>query len=153
MQVSPLVFTVLLGAIFGVLSASLSKALRYQAPDECKWVVFNANGGSGEFSGTGGSDGGSDDDVALVCRLRTINSELENTNFSVIQPQHTVRLRLECSDILFFQSSLSSGSFRALVELRDLSIEYCKIGNLSAGAFRGLLELRNLTVRTHNTDW
>ncbi|KAJ9578344.1 hypothetical protein L9F63_005436, partial [Diploptera punctata] len=121
-------------AIFGVLSASLSKALRYQAPDEC-------------------NEGGFDEDVGLVCRLRTINSELENTNFSVIQPQHTVRLRLECSDILFFQSSLSSGSFRPLVELRDLAIEYCKIGNLSAGAFRGLRELRNLTVRTHNTDW
>lgn len=132
------VFAVLFGAIFNVLSASLSKALRYQAPDECKWVVV---------------DSGNEDDVALVCRLRTINSELENTNFSVIQPQHTVRLHLECSDTLFFQSSLSAGSFRPLVELRELSIEYCKIGNLSDGAFRGLRELRNLTVRTHNTDW
>lgn len=128
------------GAIFGVLSASLSKALRYQAPDECKWVVVD-------------SSGTEEDDVALVCRLRTINSELENTNFSVIQPQHTVRLRLECSDALFFQSSLSAGSFKPLIELRELSIEYCKIGNLSDGAFRGLKELRNLTVRTHNTDW
>lgn len=132
------VCALLFGAIFGVLSASLSKTLRYQAPDECKWVVV---------------DSGSEDDVALVCRLRTINSELENTNFSVIQPQHTVRLRLECSDALFFQSSLSAGSFKPLVELRELSIEYCKIGNLSEGAFRGLKELRNLTVRTHNTDW
>lgn len=131
-------FALLFGAIFGVLSASLSKTLRYQAPDECKWVVV---------------DSGSEDDVALVCRLRTINSELENTNFSVIQPQHTVRLRLECSDALFFQSSLSAGSFKPLVELRELSIEYCKIGNLSDGAFKGLKELRNLTVRTHNTDW
>ncbi|XP_049846539.1 toll-like receptor Tollo [Schistocerca gregaria] len=136
MQPSPLVFTVLLGTIFGVLSASLSKALRYQAPDECKWVVLD--------------DG---EDVALDCRLRTINSELENTNFSVIQPQHTVRLRLECSDVLFFQSSLSTGSFRPLQELRELVIEFCKIGNLSAGAFRGLRQLRNLTLRTHNTDW
>ncbi|KAJ8921595.1 hypothetical protein NQ315_010500 [Exocentrus adspersus] len=132
------VCALLFGAIFGVLSASLSKTLRYQPPDECKWVMV---------------DGGSDDDVALVCRLRTINSELENTNFSIIQPQHTVRLRLECSDALFFQSSLSAGSFKPLVELRELSIEYCKIGNLSDGAFRGLKELRNLTVRTHNTDW
>lgn len=133
------VCVLLFATIFGVLSASLSKALRYQAPDECKWVVVD-----------GGAD---DDDVALVCRLRTINSELENTNFSVIQPQHTVRLRLECSDDLFFQSSLSAGSFKPLVELRELSIEYCKIGNLSDGAFKGLKELRNLTVRTHNTDW
>ncbi|CAH0552815.1 unnamed protein product [Brassicogethes aeneus] len=133
------VCAILFGAIFGVcVSTSLSKALRYQAPDECKWVVV---------------DSGTEDDVALVCRLRTINSELENTNFSVIQPQHTVRLRLECSDALFFQSSLSAGSFKPLVELRELVIEYCKIGNLSDGAFKGLKELRNLTVRTHNTDW
>lgn len=129
----------LLGVTFGVLSASLSKTLRYQAPDECKWVMVDSS-----------SD---EDDVALVCRLRTINSELENTNFSVIQPQHTVRLRLECSDGLFFQSSLSAGSFKPLVELKELSIEYCKIGNLSDGAFKGLKDLRNLTLKTHNTDW
>lgn len=129
----------LVGTVFGVLSASLSKSIRYQAPDECKWVMVEG--------------GNSEDDVALVCRLRTINSELENTNFSVIQPQHTVRLRLECSDGLFFQSSLSAGSFTPLVELRELSIEYCKIGNLSDGAFKGLKQLKNLTVKTHNTDW
>ncbi|KOX77951.1 Protein toll [Melipona quadrifasciata] len=137
MRGSPAFFAILLGTIFGVLGASLSKALRYKAPDECKWVAT----------------GDTEDDVSLVCRLRTINSELENTNFSVIQPQHTVRLRLECSDALFYQSSLSAGSFRPLVELRELVIEYCKIGNLSDDAFKGLKELRNLTVRTHNTDW
>ncbi|XP_066599210.1 toll-like receptor Tollo [Prorops nasuta] len=137
MRGSPAFFAILLGTIFGVLGASLSKALRYKAPDECKWVAT----------------GDAEDDVSLVCRLRTINSELENTNFSVIQPQHTVRLRLECSDALFYQSSLSAGSFRPLVELRELVIEYCKIGNLSDEAFKGLRELRNLTVRTHNTDW
>jgi len=115
--------------------AAPGKNLRYQAPDECKWVE-----GNGE-------------EVALLCRLGTINSELENTNFSVIQPQHTVRLRLECNNTLFFQSSLTVGSFRPLVELKELSIEYCKIANLTAGAFRGLRELRNLTMRTHNTDW
>ncbi|KAL2717613.1 toll-like receptor Tollo [Vespula squamosa] len=137
MRGSPAFFAILLGTIFGVLGASLSKALRYKAPDECKWVTA----------------GDAEDDVSLVCRLRTINSELENTNFSVIQPQHTVRLRLECSDALFYQSSLTAGSFRPLVELRELVIEYCKIGNLSDDAFKGLRELRNLTVRTHNTDW
>lgn len=137
MQGKPALFAILLGTIFGVLGASLSKALRYKAPDECEWV----------------SAGDTEDDVSLVCRLRTINSELENTNFSVIQPHHTVRLRLECSDALFYQSSLRAGSFNPLVELRELTIEYCKIGNLSIETFRGLCELRNLTVRTHNTDW
>lgn len=118
------------------LGASLS--IGYRAPDECKWIT------------TGDSQSS---DVALQCRLRTINSELENTNFSAIPARRTVRLKIECSDTLFFQSSLRPGSFGSLVELRDLSIEYCKIGNLSDGSFRGLVELRNLTLRTHNTDW
>lgn len=119
-------------------SASLSATTgtRYQAPDECVWT--------NDYDGSG---------VALQCRLRTINSELDNTNFSTIQPHPTVRLRLECSDAMFYQSSLAPGSFRQLVELRELTIEYCKIGNLSDSAFTGLRELRNLTIRTHNADW
>ncbi|EDV97732.1 GH14531 [Drosophila grimshawi] len=118
-----------------IFGAALSKTVLYQAPDECRW------------------SGGGEHDITLVCHLRTINSELENTNFSVIQPHNTVRLRLECNDALFFQSSLSPDSFRSLVELRDLTIEYCKLGNLTEGSFRGLHELRNLTIRTHNGDW
>lgn len=127
--------TILISSIFGVLGASLSNSVRYQAPDECQWF------------------GSTDADITLVCRLRTINSELENTNFSVIQPQNTIRLRLECNDSLFFHSSISPGNFRSLIELRSLTINYCKIANLTAGAFNGLRELRNLTIVTHNTYW
>ncbi|XP_054270825.1 toll-like receptor Tollo [Macrosteles quadrilineatus] len=148
MRSSPVVFAVLLGAVFGVLTASLSKALRYQAPDECKWLAVTSEG---EKEVTSSQD--PDQEVALVCHLRTINSELENTNFSVIQPQYTVRLRIECADMFYFQSSLTPGSFQTLTDLRDLSIEYCKVANLTAGAFRGLRQLKNLTLRTHNTDW
>lgn len=128
-------FTVLISTIFNVLGASLSKSLLYPAPDECRWSGYT------------------DEDTTLICRLRTINSELENTNFSVIQPQNTIRLKLECNDGLFFQSNLSAGSFRPLIELKSLWIEYCKIGNLTEGSFKGLKELKNLTLRTHNTDW
>ncbi|XP_071445931.1 toll-like receptor Tollo [Hetaerina americana] len=171
MQLNPITLTAL-GAIFGVLAASsLSKALRYTAPDECKWVSLRDAGGAGfgeveaTWEGAGedpdDSDGslldddgeGDDEEVSLFCRLRTINSELENTNFSAIQPRHTAALRLECSDALFFQSSLRTDSFRALTFLRTLSIEYCKLGSLPAGAFRGLTRLRRLTLRTHNADW
>ncbi|XP_045449583.1 toll-like receptor Tollo [Melitaea cinxia] len=127
-----------LSAVLPAWSASLSATTgtRYQAPDECRWTTDEDDTG-----------------VSLQCRLRTINSELENTNFSAIQPHLTARLRLECSDALFFQSSLAPESFRQLIELRELTIEYCKIGNLSDSAFTGLRELRNLTIRTHNTDW
>lgn len=148
MRCSPVVCAALMGAVFGVLSASLSKALRYQAPDECKWFAVTSEG---EKEVTSTQD--PDQEVALVCHLRTINSELENTNFSVIQSQYTVRLRIECADMFYFQSSITPGSFQTLSDLRDLSIEYCKVANLTAGAFRGLRQLKNLTLRTHNTDW
>ncbi|KAM7355926.1 toll-like receptor Tollo [Cochliomyia hominivorax] len=133
--ISKTILSVLISFIIPVLGAALSKTVLYQAPDECRWSGSNEN------------------DITLVCHLRTINSELENTNFSVIQPQNTIRLRLECNDALFFQSSLSPDSFRSLVELRALTIEYCKLGNLTEGSFRGLQDLRNLTIRTHNGDW
>uniref|UniRef100_A0A182MAT2 TIR domain-containing protein n=1 Tax=Anopheles culicifacies TaxID=139723 RepID=A0A182MAT2_9DIPT len=135
MRPSPALLTMMFGTIFGVFGASLSKSLVNQAPDECRW------------------DGYTEDDLTLLCRLRTINSELENTNFSVLHPENTVRLRLQCNDGLFFQSSLSPGSFKQLTKLQSLSIEYCKIANLSEGSFQGLKQLTNLTLRTHNTDW
>lgn len=116
------------------IAAGLSKNLLYQAPDECSWTYENG-------------------EEILVCQLRTINSELEKTNFSVIQPYNTIRLRILCNDAVFFQSSLSAGSFRALSELRQLSIEFCKLGNLTVDSFKGLNSLRNLTIRTHNADW
>ncbi|KAL5285105.1 hypothetical protein ACFFRR_007069 [Megaselia abdita] len=118
-----------------VFGAALSKTVLYQAPDECKWSGFSEN------------------DIVLVCSLRTINSELERTNFSVIQAQNTVRLRLECNEGLYYRSSLGDGSFATLSELRELTIDYCKLSNISDGAFRGLSDLRNLTIRTHNSDW
>ncbi|RZF33526.1 hypothetical protein LSTR_LSTR008172 [Laodelphax striatellus] len=144
------VFALVLSAA-ALISASLSSAaLRYQAPDECRWLAATADGRERELSAEGEL---ADQEVALVCRLRTINSEIENTNFSVIQSQYTVRLRIECADMFYFQSSLAPGSFHTLTDLRDLSIEFCKVANLTAGAFRGLRQLRNLTLRTHNTDW
>ncbi|KAF4524450.1 hypothetical protein B566_EDAN018100 [Ephemera danica] len=171
MPLTPIVFTLLIGgAIFGVLPASLSKPLRYAAPDECKWVSLDSiisttpllgenNEETQDATSSASStqpvmdETSSKEQVALLCRVRTINSELEHTNFSVIQPQHTALLRIECSDTLFFQSSLSTDSFKPLVELKELSIEYCKLGNLPSGAFRGLRNLRRLSLRTHNTDW
>ncbi|XP_076065334.1 toll-like receptor Tollo [Oratosquilla oratoria] len=91
--------------------------------------------------------------MSLRCRLRTINSEIDATNFSVIPTRNTVRLRIECSDVLFFQSALQNKSFVRLVELQELDIEYCKIGEVPREAFFGLHSLRNLTLRTYNTDW
>ncbi|XP_071521732.1 toll-like receptor Tollo [Panulirus ornatus] len=113
-----------------------SVGLDYHSPDDCQVT---------SLPGT--------DLVALLCRLRTINSELDPTNFSVIPTRNTVRLRIECSDVLFFQSALQNKSFVRMRELQDLDIEYCKIGEVPREAFLGLTNLRNLTLRTYNTDW
>ena len=104
-------------------------------PDDC------------QMTGAGG------DKVSLVCRLRTINSELDTTNFSVIPARVTISLQVECSDVLFFQSSLRNNSFIQLTALRRLTIEYCKIGEVPRDAFAGLSNLQNLTLKTYNTDW
>ncbi|XP_068209067.1 toll-like receptor Tollo [Palaemon carinicauda] len=108
----------------------------YHSPDDCQVT---------SLEGT--------DLVALLCRLRRINSELDTTNFSNIPPRNTARLKIECSDVLFFQSALQNKSFVKLRELQELDIEYCKIGEVPREAFLGLTNLKNLTLRTYNTDW
>ncbi|XP_065200516.1 toll-like receptor Tollo [Planococcus citri] len=138
-------FVAIVGTMLLIISG---KSLRYQAPDECKWYSVTADGEQ-EVS----ANLPDDQEVALVCRLRTINSEIEKTNLSVIQPQYTVKLKIVCSEMFFFKSSVNPGSFQTLIDLKDLSLEFCKIGNVTAGAFRGLRQLRNLTFITHNDDW
>ena len=108
-----------------------------ETPDDCQ---MSAAGGGG-------------DKVSLVCRLRTINSELDTTNFSVIPARVTISLQVECSDVLFFQSALRNKSFIQLTRLQQLRIEYCKIGEVPRDAFAGLSNLKNLTLKTYNTDW
>lgn len=108
----------------------------YHTPDDCQVT---------SLPGT--------DLVALLCRLRTNNSELDATNFSLASTRNTVKLRIECSDVIFFQSALQNKSFVRLRELQELDIEYCKIGEVPREAFLGLTNLRNLTLRTYNADW
>lgn len=118
----------------------ITPPLRYEAPDDCQWWIR-------ETSGSGG------DEVALTCKLRTINSEFDTTNFSVIPSEHTTSLRIECNNILMSRSSLDDRSFVHLTRLRELILDHCKLGRWPAGTLTGLRDLRNLTVRTWNTDW
>jgi Leucine-rich repeat (LRR) protein len=146
MQISTTLSLVLFSTVFGAICtptssasssspSSASSSTSYQAPDECQWLAFGA------------------DDATMICKLRTINSELEKTNFSVIQTKNLKRLKLECSEGLLFESNLNVGSFQPLLELQSLWIEYCKVRNLVDGALEGLKGLKNFTMRTHNNDW
>uniref|UniRef100_A0A1Y1LF69 TIR domain-containing protein n=1 Tax=Photinus pyralis TaxID=7054 RepID=A0A1Y1LF69_PHOPY len=120
---------------------NVPQTLRYEAPDDCQWWIR-------EPAVAGGQD-----EVALTCKLRTINSEFDTTNFSVIPSEHTTSLRVECSDVIMSRSSLDDRSFVHLIKLRELELEHCKLGRWPAGTLMGLRDLRNLTVRTHNTNW
>lgn len=91
--------------------------------------------------------------VSLKCKLKTINSNLEITNFSAIPAMETDKLQIECSQMLFFQSALLNNSFYHLVNLENLDIRYCKIGEIPRYAFSGLSKLKNLTIKTYNTEW
>ncbi|KAG8296038.1 axis elongation [Homalodisca vitripennis] len=116
--------------------------LRYDAPDDCQWWVRDS-----ASSNTAG------DEVALYCKLRTINSEFDTTNFSVIPSEHTTSLKIECNESMLSKSSLDDRSFAHLTRLRELILESCKLGKWPSGVLAGLRDLRNLTVRTRNTDW
>ncbi|XP_037720849.1 toll-like receptor 6 [Drosophila subpulchrella] len=110
----------------------------YDAPDDC------------HFMPAGGLD---QPEIALTCNLRTVNSEFDTTNFSVIPAEHTVALHILCNDEIMAKSRLEAQSFAHLARLQQLSIQYCKLGRLGRQVLDGLEQLRNLTLRTHNILW
>ncbi|XP_058128433.1 toll-like receptor 6 [Anopheles ziemanni] len=109
--------------------------LRYDAPDDCKYRVLTGN------------------QIDLSCSLRTVNSEFDNTNFSVIPVEHTTALTILCNEAIMARSKLQPNSFMHLVRLKALKLEFCKIAKFSNDMLAGLSDLRNLTLRTHNIVW
>lgn len=109
--------------------------LRYEKPDDCTLHDFHNL------------------EVKLVCNLRTINSEYDTTNFTVIPTQSTVSLSIVCDNQVVTKSKLTPQSFVHLTFLKELSIEYCKLDRLNNSVFIGLNYLKNLTIRTFNVDW
>ncbi|XP_041781629.1 toll-like receptor 6 [Anopheles merus] len=109
--------------------------LRYDAPDDCKYRILPGN------------------EVDLACNLRTVNSEFDNTNFSVIPAEHTAALSILCNEAIMARSKLLPNSFVHLARLKALSLEFCKIAKFSATVLAGLGDLRNFTLRTHNIAW
>ncbi|XP_059472994.1 toll-like receptor 7 [Neocloeon triangulifer] len=142
-------FVSALGLLLGVVLFCAPRALgfKYEAPDFCSWSLEN-----NETSRVG-----------VWCKVRTLAGELaaNRTNNAAgavsslagLQTDGTSRLRVECSEVLFFESTLSPGLLSRLNQLEDLEIEHCKLGQLHDGVFRGLSNLKKLSVRTHNSDW
>lgn len=107
----------------------------YEAPDDCKFSLIK------------------NQDISLACNLRTVNSEFDTTNFSVIPIEHTTSLTILCNNELKTKSKLKSKGFSHLVQLNELALEFCKFGKLQADFFAGLSGLRNLSIRTFNINW
>ncbi|XP_045468541.1 toll-like receptor 6 [Harmonia axyridis] len=114
-------------------------------PRGCEWLMEPV-----------GDDG--NEEPVLVCQIRTIgNAESVLGNLSQSQSDHVTVLKLECSDVLFFESSLEPSKYGNFLsnfrKLKDLKFEYCKIRNIPANALSTMRHLIRLSVRSHNSDW
>ncbi|KAJ9573591.1 hypothetical protein L9F63_009026 [Diploptera punctata] len=109
---------------------------KYETPDQCSWSADNETG-SGRMS--------------VLCRVRTLDGE--GTNLSALQVEGTTRLRVGCSQVLLFESSLPPQAFHRLSQLEELIIEDCKILQLPPESFTGLRDLKRLSINTYNSEW
>ncbi|KAK9498825.1 hypothetical protein O3M35_003382 [Rhynocoris fuscipes] len=119
--------------LYTLFSTVLSK---YETPEQCSWAPENNETTSR---------------MSVNCQLRTLASE--GGNFSHLQTEGTIRLKVECSDVLLFESPLPPRSFQRLHHLEELMISNCKILEIPTDAFDGLRELKVLNINTHNMDW
>ncbi|XP_013138305.1 PREDICTED: slit homolog 2 protein-like [Papilio polytes] len=100
------------------------------------------------------------ENAVLFCKIRTISS-LEHLlrNISRTHFDDLISLHVQCSEILFFESTLAthtdknSGKSSDLSKLRDLVIDKCKIRQIPARAFENFKDLKRLHVTTHNSEW
>ena len=85
----------------------------------------------------------------IVFIYRTINSEYDQTNFSVIPASGTVALSITCAELVDHVSRLDDRSLAHLASLEDLEISHCKLTSLPAASLTGLARLANLSLHTH----
>ncbi|XP_073955601.1 toll-like receptor Tollo [Choristoneura fumiferana] len=100
------------------------------------------------------------EDVVLFCKIRTISSlELLLQNISRTHYDDATSLHVQCSEILFFESTLTaqtekkSSKHTNLSKLRELFIDKCKLRQIPARAFENFKDLKRLHVTTYNSEW
>ncbi|XP_065156956.1 toll-like receptor 6 [Atheta coriaria] len=96
----------------------------------------------------------------LSCQIRTIDSaDALLANLTQTQADRVTAMKLECSDVLFFESTIDSsarngaGFLSKFRRLKDLGVEYCKIRNIPAAGLASVRHLKRLSLRSHNSDW
>ncbi|KAF6211732.1 hypothetical protein GE061_012247 [Apolygus lucorum] len=118
-----------------VITCAVAALNKFEAPETCTWSAENDTTGR----------------VAVTCKMRTLG--VEGGNFSHLQSDGTVKLDVQCSDVLLFESPLPPRSFQRLHHLEELTISNCKILEIPTDAFDGLRDLKVLTISTRNEDW
>ncbi|EZA57742.1 hypothetical protein DMN91_002484 [Ooceraea biroi] len=85
------------------------------------------------------------------CALRV----LDPTAIGSLAPSldGALRLRIRCSDVYHFESSVSEDSWQRLAGLHELHVHGCKVLRIPIDAFKPLLELKRLVVQTFNAAW
>ncbi|KAB0803691.1 hypothetical protein PPYR_00661 [Photinus pyralis] len=110
---------------------------KFEGPEQCTWVADNNSTSTGKF--------------LVTCKFRTLDGS--GTNLSALPVEGTSKLKIQCSDMLYFESELPSHGLQRLHELAELQVENCKILNLAANSFEGLVNLKKLSINSRNVDW
>lgn len=110
---------------------------RSDCPEPCCWLPDNNDSSSSK--------------LAVTCKVRTL--EEMGANISALPAEVTSRLRINCSDVLYFESVLPTQGLHRLHELEDLQITSCKLLKIERNAFEGLYNLKRLSINTFNADW
>ncbi|XP_070492997.1 toll-like receptor Tollo [Chironomus tepperi] len=128
---------------------------------ECMWKRQGSSSATAQHN----SIEGSDNSRYLSCRMKTISGLdglIKNLTTYNSQNQIVNALKLECSDVLFAESSLvvenninnGIGDYGAFNKhLHELTIQFCKIKYVPSMTFKSLKNLKSLTLQTHNADW
>nr|CAH7734364.1 unnamed protein product [Callosobruchus chinensis] len=124
--------------VFGsfLVASAFSVAARFDGPEQCSWLPDNTDTSSSK--------------LAVTCRVRTLE---ETANITALPVEVTSRLRIQCSDVLFFESSLPTQGLHRLHELEELHVTNCKLLNIAPNSFEGLHNVKKLSVNTFNADW
>ncbi|KAJ8921606.1 hypothetical protein NQ315_010514 [Exocentrus adspersus] len=108
---------------------------RFDGPEQCSWLPDNSDTSSSK--------------LAVTCKVRTLE---ESANITALPAEVTSRLKIICSDVLFFESALPQGLHR-LHELEELQISNCKLLSIPADSFEGLYNVKKLSINTFNSEW
>ncbi|XP_067009378.1 toll-like receptor 7 [Anabrus simplex] len=121
-----------------LLAVVVYGVVKYETPEQCHLVSEN-------------NETSSPTRAAVLCRVRTLDGE--GTNLSALQVEGTARLRVQCSQVLLFESGVQPRAFQRLNQLEELIIEDCKILQIPPDAFDGLRDLKRLSINTRNDEW